>query len=373
MGKDLITIATFNFPAEAEAFRLLLEEQGIQTFIADDNLAGTNWLYSNAVGGAKIQVAASDAGRAEKIVKKHERSMKKQLEILPDEDITFTCEDCGKTITFPAERRGGVETCPHCGNYVDVPLKNEGAMVADDASPVSDPETHAPAETKGIEKSLADSRSDLQLWFEFFAVLCLAFFPSLVTNIAEITGYYSPTRHFLYAWILYFLMDFQVIFPLLLIIKLTKDPWSQFGLVRPVWIVDIICGGAIWFCQREAYSLVCSLLPPWMLEKSLPLHTRPDNIFAFIFVFVSCIMTVFMEELVMRGYLISRLERLLKSSWIAVLISALLFGSLHLYQGAGQAIGTVVIGLVYAIAFCWLRRLWPLCIAHALTNLLYFM
>jgi membrane protease YdiL (CAAX protease family) len=371
--KDLVTIATFNYPAEAEAFRLLLEEQGIQTFIADDNLAGMNWLYSNAVGGAKIQVAASDAGQAKKIVKKHQAAKKKLIEKLPCEDISFTCEDCGKKITFPAERRGGVETCPHCNNYVDVPLKNEGAMVIDGISPAPKPETPAPAEPQGIGKSFVDARSDRQICFEFFAVLCLAYFPSLFANIADITGYYSPTRHYFYSQIHYIIMDFQVILPLLIIIKLTKEPWSKFGLVRPIWIVDVILGGAIWFCQKKAYSLVCSLLPFWMLEKSSPYHIRPENIYAFLLVFVSCIISVFLEELFMRGYIISRLEYLLKSSWIAVLISALLFGSLHLYQGVGQAIGTVAIGLVYAIAFCWLRRLWPLCIAHAITNLLYFM
>ena len=31
-------------------------------------------------------------------------------------------------------------------------------------------------------------------------------------------------------------------------------------------------------------------------------------------------------------------------------------------------IGTAAIGFVYAIAFCLLRRLWPLCVAHALGN-----
>jgi len=35
--------------------------------------------------------------------------------------IDFVCEECGKDISFPGHRRGGVETCPECKQYVDVP------------------------------------------------------------------------------------------------------------------------------------------------------------------------------------------------------------------------------------------------------------
>jgi membrane protease YdiL (CAAX protease family) len=70
----------------------------------------------------------------------------------------------------------------------------------------------------------------------------------------------------------------------------------------------------------------------------------------------------------MRGYLIARFERLLRSTWLAVLITTVMFGSYHLYQGVGPAIVIAASGLVYAAAFCWFRRLWPLCVAHALAD-----
>ncbi|MFA5892248.1 MAG: hypothetical protein WDA27_15085 [Actinomycetota bacterium] len=38
--EKLVTVGTFDFPAEAEAGKLLLEQQGIQAFLADDNLVG---------------------------------------------------------------------------------------------------------------------------------------------------------------------------------------------------------------------------------------------------------------------------------------------------------------------------------------------
>jgi membrane protease YdiL (CAAX protease family) len=75
----------------------------------------------------------------------------------------------------------------------------------------------------------------------------------------------------------------------------------------------------------------------------------------------------------MRGYLIARLERLLRSTWLPVLISSVLFGSCHLYQGVQRAIAVFAVGLVYAVWFCFLRRLWPLCMAHAATNIIHYL
>jgi membrane protease YdiL (CAAX protease family) len=70
----------------------------------------------------------------------------------------------------------------------------------------------------------------------------------------------------------------------------------------------------------------------------------------------------------MRGYLLPRFERLLGSAWRAILITALLFASYHVYQGFRCAAGVFAVGLVYGGSFCLLRRLWPLCIAHAMTD-----
>ena len=78
----------------------------------------------------------------------------------------------------------------------------------------------------------------------------------------------------------------------------------------------------------------------------------------------------FAEELVMRAYLLVRLERLLSSTWLAVVVTTTLFASYHIYQGTTVMIGTAAFGFVLALAFCWFRRLWPLCLAHAVWNIL---
>ena len=118
---ELLTIATYDLPAMAEIARLVLEEEGIQTFLADENFVATSWFLSNAVGGAKLRVASSDALRAVEILDACRGSDSEPRNDDGDRAITFACEECGEQITVPAERRGHVEVCPLCGEYVDVP------------------------------------------------------------------------------------------------------------------------------------------------------------------------------------------------------------------------------------------------------------
>lgn len=77
-----------------------------------------------------------------------------------------------------------------------------------------------------------------------------------------------------------------------------------------------------------------------------------------------------LEEIVVVGYLVSRLERLGWAVWGAVAASALLRGSYHLYQGWGGFAGNVAMGLLFASIFVRWRRTWPLVTAHALIDTL---
>ncbi len=116
---ELVTIATFDVAGKAETIKLLLEQEGFEVFIADDNLATANWFLSGAVGGVKLQVRESDAPRAASFVEETRKHMSQEKNNKPD--VSFACEDCGGALTFPGKRRGGVETCKHCGSFVDVP------------------------------------------------------------------------------------------------------------------------------------------------------------------------------------------------------------------------------------------------------------
>jgi len=116
-----VTVPTYDFPGKAQVLKLLLEEQGLDVFLIDDNLVGTNLFLSNAVGGAKLQVRESDVETALQFVEADRQSSRHADKPLNKPDVKFDCEECGETISFAANRRGGVETCPFCRKYVDVP------------------------------------------------------------------------------------------------------------------------------------------------------------------------------------------------------------------------------------------------------------
>ena len=80
----------------------------------------------------------------------------------------------------------------------------------------------------------------------------------------------------------------------------------------------------------------------------------------------------FAEEVVVVGYLITRLRQLGISEPRAVFISGLLRGIYHLYQGIGAGLGNLVMGVVFGYAWCRSGRLWPLIIAHGIIDTVAF-
>jgi len=83
---------------------------------------------------------------------------------------------------------------------------------------------------------------------------------------------------------------------------------------------------------------------------------------------LSALQNGLLEEVLVTGYLLTRLRQLGVHPWIAVLISATLRGSYHLYQGFGGFIGNAVMGLIFGTLFLRWRRVLPMVIAHALID-----
>ncbi|HBN09463.1 MAG TPA: hypothetical protein DD435_12710 [Cyanobacteria bacterium UBA8530] len=60
----MITIRSFFNPLEAYMARSLLESEGIEVILLDENLASVAPAYSNATGGVRLQVEENEADRA---------------------------------------------------------------------------------------------------------------------------------------------------------------------------------------------------------------------------------------------------------------------------------------------------------------------
>ncbi len=84
---------------------------------------------------------------------------------------------------------------------------------------------------------------------------------------------------------------------------------------------------------------------------------------------ISTLGYAFLEELVCRGYAITRLTQIGWSSAWAIIVPGLLFGSYHIYQGAYGALNATLMGLAMGYFFFKTRQLWPIFIAHAAYNL----
>ena len=79
-----------------------------------------------------------------------------------------------------------------------------------------------------------------------------------------------------------------------------------------------------------------------------------------------------LEEVLVTGYLLSRLRKLGVNPWVAVAISATLRGSYHLYQGFGGFAGNAVMGVIFGTLFLRWRRATPMIIAHTLIDAVAF-
>ncbi len=79
-----------------------------------------------------------------------------------------------------------------------------------------------------------------------------------------------------------------------------------------------------------------------------------------------------LEEVVVVGYLMTRLRQLAwRTGWV-VAASALLRGTYHLYQGFGAFVGNAIMGVVFGLVYVRWKRVMPLVVAHAILDMVAF-
>ncbi|WP_343601642.1 CPBP family intramembrane glutamic endopeptidase [Mycobacterium sp.] len=78
------------------------------------------------------------------------------------------------------------------------------------------------------------------------------------------------------------------------------------------------------------------------------------------------------EEIIVVGYLLTRLSQLGVHPRVALVGSSVLRGAYHLYQGFGAGLGNVAMGLVFGTVWQRTGRLWPLVLAHGLIDTVAF-
>jgi membrane protease YdiL (CAAX protease family) len=153
-------------------------------------------------------------------------------------------------------------------------------------------------------------------------------------------------------------------------------PWrGRLGLTGPAnkWWADLGWGaglaaliglpGLVWYAFGRA------------IGQTLRVNTSglPDAWWAATILIMAAVAAALLEEFIVVGYLLKRLQDLRWSPWAAIAASALLRGTYHLYQGWPMALGNMVMGVVFAWYFMRKGRLGPLVAAHFLLDLVSFL
>ena len=111
-------------------------------------------------------------------------------------------------------------------------------------------------------------------------------------------------------------------------------------------------------------------------KAGISLHIVPESLPAVWWripvLLLSAIHNGLLEEILVVGYLLRRLDQLGWAPWQAILTSAVLRGCYHLYQGFGAFIGNAVMGAIFALLYRRWGRVTPLIVAHSLIDAVTF-
>ncbi|MFI9343632.1 CPBP family intramembrane glutamic endopeptidase [Streptomyces sp. NPDC052773] len=135
-------------------------------------------------------------------------------------------------------------------------------------------------------------------------------------------------------------------------------PWSDLG--RGAAIAAVIGStGIAFYLAARGLGFNLTVVP----------EALPDVWWKYPVLILSAVQNAVLEEVIVVGYLLRRLNQLGWSPGSALMGSALLRGSYHLYQGIGGFIGNLVMGVVFVHLYRRWGRVGPLVVAHSLLDI----
>ncbi len=84
---------------------------------------------------------------------------------------------------------------------------------------------------------------------------------------------------------------------------------------------------------------------------------------------LSAAQNALLEEVVVIGYLFTRLRQLAWNAAAIIALSAVIRGSYHLYQGIGGFVGNLIMGVIFGLIYLRWKRVGPLVVAHTLLDI----
>jgi hypothetical protein len=349
---DLVELYRTNGLTEAQAIRLLLEDEGIRVWIDNEMLQMA--LGELPVGwdtAPRLMVPREDLPTAQVILEDFFQQRKANQ---ADNALEGLCLNCRHLM-------GEATVCSACGwSFLQEGAPAEAVSPTAVETTVVTPIT---AVTIEIPQPVPYS-----VWFEVFVVLSVSVFSNLFNAISlyllpvEVTSAALP----------YWYQSLQLIelsIPAIVVTAFVIDrsglPREAFGITPPR-ITDLLLG-LVMFAVAEIV---------WYMTPRLPTNSDffaalggPRTTLDYFLWPMKYVVACGTEELVTRCYLIVRLSQLLKYRGLAVLFAALLFSSYHVYQGPLGLLYSFLFGLSYSVVFLLIRRLWPLLLGHALFDM----
>lgn len=226
------------------------------------------------------------------------------------------------------------------------------------------------------EAEIPSPRLNRALLTEVTVVGLVGWLPSIYASIAHYVWPLPSQRYFWKQETTRLVYDLLAVALVLLMVRKNREPLSSVGLFRPRLFRDTLGGAVTWLGDYALWLTISMTLIPF-LRLLFPITPRdpstffllPTNAGQLSFRVLTIIASAFYQELLMRGYLLPRLERLLGSPGNAIVATTVFFALGHISQGVYGVIGSACVGLVYGIAFSLTGRLWPVFLAHAAHNL----
>ncbi|MDX2934719.1 CPBP family intramembrane glutamic endopeptidase [Streptomyces ipomoeae] len=135
-------------------------------------------------------------------------------------------------------------------------------------------------------------------------------------------------------------------------------PWSDLG--RGAAIAAVIGStGIAFYLAARGLGFNLTVVP----------EALPEVWWKYPVLILSAIQNAVLEEVIVVGYLLRRLQQLGWSPGSALAAGSVLRGSYHLYQGIGGFVGNMVMGVVFVCLYRRWGRVGPLVVAHSLLDI----
>lgn len=208
------------------------------------------------------------------------------------------------------------------------------------------------------------------LTFTVLAAAMLYSFPA-VTMITGIQGI-TELNFFLSRIVLWIILIIVFLYSIFIekntFLQKEQKKYSAAFYIKAVLSLYFICliGGGIlnavilFFIQEKISGKLLNLVTVFR-----------NNYFLVIF---TCLTAAIVEEFLMRGYIQTRIEKIYNNPTIGIIISSVLFGTLHSTYGTiGQVLGPFFIGIVFAVFYKRYSNIKILIICHFMIDFIAMM